>query len=104
MQNIGDTIRQTYVLQPVMKSDETRDSLMLLRDSIAESTFIQLGENMNVESFFNKNQVATENIAKLRAKLAFDFAEAFMRERYERGCLLRATFKVDLSKAEEGKD
>lgn len=67
--------------------EETQDYLANLHDRVALEAFRQLGTNNAAENFAHVTVEMTKHIVNLQAKLAWDFADAFMRERYERHCI-----------------
>lgn len=61
-----------------------------LRDQVALIAFDNLMSETAAEHLSHRSATMVDVIVKLHAKLAWDFADAFMRERYERESVLRA--------------
>lgn len=80
--NSSNNFTNTFVLQPVMAENSAN-----LHDTVALEAFRQLGTNNAGENFHHLGVEMTKHIINLQAKLAWDFADAFMRERYERHCV-----------------
>ena len=68
--------------QPDVESIEGK-----LWNEVALEAFKQLGINNVAENFLHLSEETIANIVELQAKLSFEFADAFMRERYERMCI-----------------
>lgn len=79
-----------------MMAAEKEVNIAELRDRVALVAFEQLMVGTTSQELASKTKVMSETIAKLNAVLAFDFAEAFMRERYERECIARSGMKANI--------
>ena len=69
-----------------MMSAEKEVNIAELRDSVAANMFSTIIAH-EVYAIHTANETKLEQMKKGIAKISFDFAEAFMRERYERTCV-----------------
>lgn len=72
-------------VSPAHMFTEMRDETRNLRDEVAKIAYAEIVADMSRSSF-----IADKDAPAVAAKSAFDFAEAFMRQRYERDSALRA--------------
>lgn len=71
-------------------------NITALRDEVAKIAFEKLMSETTAKDLAHKTPVMAEHIAKLHATLAWDFADAFMRERYERESIARSKMQANI--------
>lgn len=78
-----------------MMSAEKEVNIAELRDSVAANMFNTIIAH-EVYTIHTANETKLEQMKKGIAKISFDFAEAFMRERYERECIARSEMEANI--------
>lgn len=73
-------------------------NITALRDEVAKIAYTAIVQELGTNATgLNSDEVVGRD-AKMTAKISFDFAEAFMRERYERESVARAMTQPNFGK------